>query len=51
MLKQRLIKFVVALALLAAAAGSTGIVADGLGVAITPVVHACSTSSSSGGGC
>lgn len=51
MLKQRLFKVLIAFALLAAAAGSTGIVADTLGLAVTPVVGACSTGSSSGGGC
>lgn len=50
MLKQRIFKFVVTLALLAAV-GSAGVVADTLGLSATPAAHACSTSSSSGGGC
>lgn len=51
MLKQRIFKFVVRLALLAAIAGSAGMVADGLGVSVTPGAYACQNPSSSGGGC
>ena len=51
MLKQRIIKVVVGLALLAAVAGSSGIVADSLGLAITSPAHACNDPSGSGGGC
>jgi hypothetical protein len=51
MLKQRLIKVVVGLALLAAVAGSSGVVADSLGLSVTPQVHACNNVGSSGGGC
>ncbi|MCB9077905.1 MAG: hypothetical protein H6631_09955 [Anaerolineaceae bacterium] len=51
MLKQRIVKIIVGLALLAAVAGSSGIAADSLGLAATSPAHACSNSSSSGGGC
>lgn len=51
MVKQRMIKLVISLALLVAAAGSAGLVADALGLAVTSQVHACSSAGSSGGGC
>ena len=51
MLKQRIIKVVVGLALLAAVAGSSGIVADSLGLTVTSPAHACNEPSGSGGGC
>lgn len=51
MLKQRIYKVIVGLALLAAVAGSTGIVADSLGLGVTSQAHACQGGSSSGGGC
>jgi len=51
LLKQRIIKVIVGLALLAAVAGSTGIVADSLGHSVTPQVHACASGGTSGGGC
>jgi len=41
MLKRRLIALVVGVALLAAAAGATSVVADSLGLPVTPQVHAC----------
>ncbi len=40
MLKQWILKVVIALALLATAAGSSGIVADSLGFSMTPQVQA-----------
>lgn len=51
MLKQRIYKVIVGLALLAAVAGSTGIVADSLGLDVTSQAHACQGGGSSGGGC
>jgi hypothetical protein len=51
MLKKRIIAVVAGLALLAAIAGSAGIVADEMGLAVTSSAHACVASGSSGGGC
>jgi hypothetical protein len=51
MLKQRMIKVLVGLALLFTVAGSAGIVADGLGLSVTSQVAACESPSTSGGGC
>ena len=51
MLKQRIVRVIVGLALLAAVIGSSGIVADELGLSVTPQVHACQNPSGSGGGC
>ncbi len=51
MLRKRIIAVVTGIALLAAVAGSSGIVADALGLSVTSQVHACQNSSSSGGGC
>ena len=51
MLKQRIFRIIVGLALLAIVAGSSGIVADSLGLAVTPQTHACQNGGSSGGGC
>lgn len=51
MLKKRILSVITGLALLAAVAGSTGIVADSLGLAVTPHVSACNSSGSAGGGC
>lgn len=51
MLKKRLIAVVTALALFAAVAGVSGIVADSLGFSLTSPAHACPTGSGSGGGC
>lgn len=49
MLKNRIIRAIVAVALLAAVAG-TAPVADALGLAVTSQAHACNAGSS-GGGC
>jgi len=51
MLKKRIITAIVGLALLAVVTGSSGIVADSLGLSVTSQAHACQTSGSSGGGC
>ncbi len=51
MLKKRIIAVMAGLALLAAVVGSSGIVADELGLAVTSPAHACPASSGSGGGC
>lgn len=51
MLKKRLVAVLAGLALLAAVAGSTGIVADSFGLALTPPAHACNNGGGSGGGC
>lgn len=51
MLKKRLISVVAGIALLAVVAGSTGILADALGLQMTSQAHACQDPSSSGGGC
>lgn len=51
MLKQRIIKVMVSLALLAALMGSYGIVADSLGHTVTAQAHACGSTQGSGGGC
>lgn len=51
MLKQRLFSVLAGLAMLAAVAGSSGIVADWLGLQVTPQAHACQEPSGSGGGC
>ncbi len=51
MLKQRIYKVIVGLALLAAVTGSTGIVADSLGLAATSQAHACNSTGGAGGGC
>jgi len=51
MLKKRILSVITGLALLAAVAGSAGIVADSLGLAVTPQVLACNSSGSAGGGC
>lgn len=51
MLKQRMIKVLVGLALLFALAGSAGIVADSQGLSVTSQVSACENSGGSGGGC
>ena len=51
MLKKRIIKWVIAAALLVAVTGGVGIVADQLGLPVTASAHACATGSSSGGGC
>jgi hypothetical protein len=51
MLKQRIVRVMVGLALLAAVAGSSGIIADSLGAPATSPAHACNGSGTSGGGC
>ncbi|MCB0163828.1 MAG: hypothetical protein KDI79_06365 [Anaerolineae bacterium] len=51
MLKKRIISVLAGLALLAAVAGSSGIVADALGLAVTAPAHACQSNGSAGGGC
>lgn len=51
MLRKRIIGVLAGLALLAAVVGSSGIVADSLGLAVTTPAHACQSSGTSGGGC
>lgn len=51
MLKKRITAVLAGLALLAAVAGSTGIVADAVGLPVTAPPHACSNNGGSGGGC
>ena len=51
MLKQRIINVVVAIALIAAVTGASGIVADALGLSGTSQAFACQEPASSGGGC
>ena len=51
MLKKRIIAVLTGLALLAAVVGSSGVVADSLGLSATSQVHACNATSGSGGGC
>ena len=51
MLKQRIFKVVIGLAMLAAVLGSSGIVADSFGLSLTPEAHACNASGGSTGGC
>lgn len=51
MLKQRIFAVAVGIALLLAVAGTSGIVADSLGLGVTSAAHACVNGSSSGGGC
>ncbi|MCB0191318.1 MAG: hypothetical protein KDJ65_05185 [Anaerolineae bacterium] len=51
MLKQRIVKVIIGLALLAAVAGSSGIVADLLELPLTTPAYACQNGSGSGGGC
>ncbi|MBV7329781.1 hypothetical protein KFU94_16355 [Chloroflexi bacterium TSY] len=50
MLKNFIVKVVVAIALLIAVAGSGGIVEDTLGFDVVPKVHACG-GTAGGGGC
>lgn len=50
MLKTRLIRAIIGLALLAAVVGVSP-AADALGLAVTTPVHACHAGGSSGGGC
>ncbi|MEW5957847.1 MAG: hypothetical protein AB1801_09005 [Chloroflexota bacterium] len=51
MFKKRVLSVLTGLALLAAVAGSTGIVADWLGWAATTPAHACNEPGGAGGGC
>jgi hypothetical protein len=51
MFKQRMIKLMLGLALLAVMTGSAGIGADTLGLSATAQVHACGSGGGSGGGC
>ena len=51
MFKQRMIKIMVGLALLAVLTGSAGIVADMAGLPATAQVQACGMGGGSGGGC
>ena len=51
MLKKRLVKLVVAVALLTAVVGGTGIVGDAVGLSVTSPAQACNHSGSGGGGC
>lgn len=51
MLKQRIIKVMVSLAVVAAATGLSGIVFDSSGLGATSVAHACQNGGSQGGGC
>lgn len=51
MLKQRILTVLAELTLLMTIAGAGGVVADTLGLVVTPQAHACQNSGSSGGGC
>lgn len=50
-MKRRIIAVITGLALLLAVAGSAGIAADTLGLAVTSQSHACNSTGASGGGC
>jgi len=49
MFKKRLIAIITALVLAVAIAGASGVVADSIGLSVTPQAHACG--GNSGGGC
>ncbi len=51
MLKKRLIAVIAGLALLVAVAGSSGLVADAVGLEWTPQTHACGGGGTGGGDC
>lgn len=51
MFKQRFVKVMVSLALLAAVTGFSSTMFDSLGVSAVSVAHACENSGSQGGGC
>lgn len=51
MFKQRMIRVVVGLALLAAGVVGSGVAVDALGYSGTSPAHACNSAGSSGGGC
>jgi hypothetical protein len=50
MLKRRIVAWLTGIALLAAVAGASGIVADSLGLAVTPTANACNGPGHGGGG-
>lgn len=49
--KKRILAVVTGIALFLAVAGASGVVADSLGLSVTPPAFACPNGSSSGGGC
>lgn len=51
MLKQRIIKVIGSLAVVAVVTGLSGIVFDSSGLSVTSEVHACQNGGSQGGGC
>ena len=51
MITKNITKFIVAIALTLAVTFGSGIVAEEIGVSVTPTVHACVSSGTSGGGC
>jgi hypothetical protein len=51
MLKKRIVNLVIAMALLAAVVGGSGVVADSFGLSTTPRAYACPASGGGGGGC
>ena len=51
MLKQRIAKVMIGLALVTAVAGVSGIMGDSMGLSVTAEVHACQNGGSQGGGC
>jgi len=51
MLRKRIIAVIVGIALMIAVTGVSGIVADSLGLSMTPPVSACDQGAGSGGGC
>lgn len=50
MLKKKLFAVLLGIAILVAASGGGGILADAVGLDLTPTVNACVSSGSSGGG-
>ncbi len=50
MFKKRFISFIVGIALLIAVTGASGIVADSLGLSVTPQAFACNGASGGSGG-
>jgi len=51
MLRKRLISLLVAFTLMLTVVSASGIVADSLGITLTPSAFACQQGSGSGGGC
>ena len=51
MIRKRLVSLFVAFALLLGAVGASGIVADSLGMTLTPAAFACQYGDGVGGGC